>query len=713
MAGPPSVPNPPSVRRGRAADWLPAIGLLAWAAGAVVVWLVGVRWPRPVGEVLLAEFVWLMVLAVVARDAVRNLFGPVFTYEALRVGRKRSTFVLRGLYVVAMMALLAHMYVLWLEGMRYRGGNYSGATVPPRELSRFATQFFFTFEVLQYLAVVLLTPAYVAGAIADEKERKTLEFLLATDLRNREIVFGKMAARVANLLMYVLAGLPVMAFLQLFGGIDPELLLVGTVVAVVSVLGLSALGTYFSCVLRRPRDAIALTYLVAAVYAVGSFTLGIFLFGMSVSPFGVTVGGYPIADLPWQGAADWVGAGNPAYGIAMVFGNIARGGAGLALIPEYLARFLIFWAVVGVGLIALATGQLRSAALAQPRATSGRRGRAVGPRSRPAVGDDPMFWKEVFAEPGVSGGCAGRLIGGMIVLFTFLVPVLIVLICFGDLIPGLPELFGGRPSFRPFDRRWDDFIEGMNGWVRGATGVLSVMLFLAATVRGAGSVSGERDRDTWITLASTPLGAWEMLAGKWWGCVLGLRPLLTVFLIVWALGLAVGAVPIVMILPTAVALGVYTAAFAWLGILCSVTARTTLIATVRAILAALFIGGGFWMVLVCCCVMPIEYSGAGRGMRGGIETVAQLLAGCTPSFVVGWLPMNEFGRNDLGPFHSIEGELGVMAPVIGLMIWAGLSGVFALLSWEAFRRDSLRTDTARRRRPPPRPRRPADGGGPD
>ena len=35
----------------------------------------------------------------------------------------------------------------------------------------------------------MLTPAYVAGAISEEKDRKTLEFLLATDLRNREIGF--------------------------------------------------------------------------------------------------------------------------------------------------------------------------------------------------------------------------------------------------------------------------------------------------------------------------------------------------------------------------------------------------------------------------------------------------------------------------------------------------------------------------------------------
>src|SRR5256885_4697410 len=101
-----------------------------------------------------------------------------------------------------------------------------------------AEKFFLAFAVTQFLVVVALTPAYVAGSIADEKERKTLEFLLATDLRNREIIFGKLAARVTVLLMFVLAGLPVVAFLQLFGGIDPDILLAGVAATVVTVLGL-------------------------------------------------------------------------------------------------------------------------------------------------------------------------------------------------------------------------------------------------------------------------------------------------------------------------------------------------------------------------------------------------------------------------------------------------------------------------------------------
>jgi len=47
-------------------------------------------------------------------------------------------------------------------------------------------------------------------AIAEEKERKTLDFLLASDLRSREIVLGKLASRLAYLTLVLLTGLPLL-----------------------------------------------------------------------------------------------------------------------------------------------------------------------------------------------------------------------------------------------------------------------------------------------------------------------------------------------------------------------------------------------------------------------------------------------------------------------------------------------------------------------
>src|SRR5262249_49386495 len=113
-----------------------------------------------------------------------------------------------------------------------------------------------------------LTPAYTAGAIAEEKDRKTLEFLLATDLRNREIVLSKLTARYANLTLLLLTALPILSIMQFMGGVDPNLLLVTFAALALTMASLAGFAILSSTLARKARDAIALTYLGAIGYVV-------------------------------------------------------------------------------------------------------------------------------------------------------------------------------------------------------------------------------------------------------------------------------------------------------------------------------------------------------------------------------------------------------------------------------------------------------------
>jgi len=247
------------------------------------------------------------------------------------------------------------------------------------------------------------------------------------------------------------------------------------------------------------------------------------------------------------------------------------------------------------------------------------------------------------------------------------------------------------------------------------------LLMSAAAVRGAGVVSGERDRDTWISLISTPLTAWEMLRGKWLGCVLGMRKAYAVLIIIWTVSLVIGAVDPPMIVATLLCTAVYVSAFAWIGIYCSITARTTLVATVRALMISIVMAGGFWVVFGLCCAMPLGIMVSGRD-SDFIEDISQVLLGWTPPFVMGWMPLQDYERNDMGPFSpesNYDGTMdgiGPMSPVLGIFGWIGIGLLFALLSWHAFSKASNRaTDKLgsqlprprQRKEPPPR-RKPRD-----
>ena len=83
-----------------------------------------------------------------------------------------------------------------------------------------ARTIFVTFAVVQAVVVLLLTPALVGGAIADERQRKTLHYLLTSELSSVEIVMGKLAARLLQVGVLVALGLPVVSLIGLFGGVD-------------------------------------------------------------------------------------------------------------------------------------------------------------------------------------------------------------------------------------------------------------------------------------------------------------------------------------------------------------------------------------------------------------------------------------------------------------------------------------------------------------
>ena len=101
----------------------------------------------------------------------------------------------------------------------------------------------------------IITPNWAAAAIAGEKERRTLPFLLATPLRDWQIVVAKLAAQIAQTGMIVLAGVPVLCALQFFGGVELVAILWGYAVLAVTVVSLASLAILCSVYARTVRAA--------------------------------------------------------------------------------------------------------------------------------------------------------------------------------------------------------------------------------------------------------------------------------------------------------------------------------------------------------------------------------------------------------------------------------------------------------------------------
>jgi ABC-type transport system involved in multi-copper enzyme maturation permease subunit len=658
-------------------DRLAVAGAVGWLAGAAVLAYLGRG--LAAGPAVLLAGGWLLVLALLAREPARRLFGPVFFYDAVRVARQRPTFLLRWVYALGLGLLLELMYYSWLLELGWRRNPEVTAGI--HEASRFATAFFHTYAVVQWVVVVLLTPVYVAGAIAVEKERKTLEFLFATDLRNAEIVFGKAAARVGTILLYLLAGLPVVGLIQLFGGVDPNELLAAFAVTVVSVLAVAAVGTWMSVRCRRARDAIVLTYLAVVLYVVGTIPVAVYVITPAAGAWWQTpidLFGYNVV------AADAVlgaAAGNPVWGVIRLDAPPFVRRPMEALLKE----FLLFWAVAGTAILAHAVYALRAVALAQsygpPAGTRTRKKTVVRPDGIPAkvtvnerrhayppVGDNPVLWKEVFVDGAARSGVLWRV---MMVLVAALVLVPAAMIFYHHFVDRLGA-------------SWDRVSRDYNEWVRLSTGLVGTLVFFAVAIRAAGAVSGERDRDTWVSLLGTPVTADSVLWGKFWGCVFGQRRAVAFLAVLWSVALVFGGIHPAALPLMLLATAIYLPAFAWVGLYCSMTARNTLVASVRAFAAALFMAGGFWVLVGLFCALPLTLFDLNDR---DAEPLYQLIGGATPAFVYGWLPLRHFTGRELEPFDSSTGpDLGLTAPVIGLIAWAVFDVLAAMICLAKFRR---------------------------
>ena len=144
--------------------------------------------------------------------------GPVFFHELRTVARRRRSYALRTALGLFLLYLMVQSTNRWDT---YAYQSETNREYTPGELALIGMNLFGSVIWLQGIVILLLTPAFVAGTIAEDRQRKVLSYLLASPLSGAEIVLGKLAARMVNLVVLVAVGLPVVSIALFLGGIDP------------------------------------------------------------------------------------------------------------------------------------------------------------------------------------------------------------------------------------------------------------------------------------------------------------------------------------------------------------------------------------------------------------------------------------------------------------------------------------------------------------
>src|SRR4051812_33007947 len=191
--------------------------------------------------------------------------GPIFDRELMTLARRRGSYGGRTVVPLAMLA------VLWGNDWARRYIIEGPITV--QQMALFGRLVFAQFVLAQVVATLYIVPGYVNRSIAEEKDRKTLTFLLTTRLSSGSIVLGKLAAGLWHYLTCLLAGLPVVLLLPLFGGVQPEVVLLAYASTVSIALFVAGLSMMISVIARRGREAHRLTTSIIAFWIFGPITI--------------------------------------------------------------------------------------------------------------------------------------------------------------------------------------------------------------------------------------------------------------------------------------------------------------------------------------------------------------------------------------------------------------------------------------------------------
>ena len=110
---------------------------------------------------------------------------------------------------------------------------------------------YFVIICLEAAMVAFLVPVFTAGSIAGEREKQTLEILLTTVLKPRQIVTGKLMSSISMVILLVFSSLPVVSIVFTIGGISMADLMQFVVFIIVMSLFIGSMGVCASSILPQ------------------------------------------------------------------------------------------------------------------------------------------------------------------------------------------------------------------------------------------------------------------------------------------------------------------------------------------------------------------------------------------------------------------------------------------------------------------------------
>jgi ABC-type transport system involved in multi-copper enzyme maturation permease subunit len=404
------------------------------------------------------------------------VLGPLFLREFLTVPRRSRHYVTRAAYLGALWVVAV---TAWLATLGWQRPATLGET------ARFGPLLFQILTVVQLALSLFFSALSAASAVAKEKDRRTFLLLLLTDLRNDEIVLGKVLGSLLPMALLLLAAVPVLMMLLLLGGVAPGQVFQALLVIAATTLAAGCLGGLIALWRDRTFQSLALTVLWLVFYL-------LLVRGLPAVP-GLTSA---LGERTLARCQQWLDpflALQSAHYPAASEGELIAPAYGFAAVMAGLSALLVGWGLVRLrawnpsGEPILQRERAEEAESERPVEAGARRASvhaAPGPVRH--VGANPVLWREVYT----------RAYGRRPLLVKAAYLVVLALICYYALAPLV--LRGERPPFAA------------------ATGLIpvAVLSLLLVTAQATTAITSERDSGALDLLLVTDLTPREFIFGK-------------------------------------------------------------------------------------------------------------------------------------------------------------------------------------------------------
>ncbi len=578
---------------------------------------------------------------------LRWLTGPILEKELRVASRKRRQYLLRLAYPLIFAAVLASVWA----------ANAPGSDVSPAymtaQLAEFGRTLALAIVIFQFIALHFLAVALLSTTLGDERRARTLGVLMTTPVTSLQIVAGKLASRLFQVLLFMGISTPFLILVRAFGGVPWEFVASATLVTLASVLSIASVTLLLSMLCRRMH-----TVVVGALLAY----MGLFLL---IPEMVLTLRGPGPFGAPRERAVLF----SPPHALDRICRDLLNPGATAGFAWELhtgivcgmsalvlgacvcLVRRAVRVQAIGAG-AALGCGEPRDEAPAA--AAEARIRRVRGP---------PVLWREL-RQPFIRNARARR---AAVVLALAL--VLTTYAVFSD------DFYAGSAHAKTL-------------------AFFTILGLLSAAALAASAITSEREAGTWPALLGTLQTDARIVLGKFAGCLgqsLPVWALMAFHLFIFtAAGMINPAVPPLMAVVVAGA-AFFVAAF---GLWTSAVFRKTTTAVVATVLAASILWAGIPSLVGA---IPSLVGGIAQFGTGGMAEsfIAEISADISPPAQIVRVADEGCGLRWKGGALSAHDEIDVPAgAIVYTAVYHILLGLCFL--WLAAQR-IRRTPWARRR----------------